>query len=151
MNYAAPVKDMLFVKRELAGLKEIAALPGFEDAGEETAQAVLEEAAKFCGEVRAPLNVEGGRNPSAWEDGNATATPGFKEAFRQFAEGGWQMARALLVATAKHDEDPSFSGAKIADTQFYAEHMLPHAAALETLIVTAKSDEGVLALSEERF
>ena len=38
----------------------------------------------------APLNVEGDRNPSSWKDGKVTTTPGFKEAFRQYAEGGWQ-------------------------------------------------------------
>jgi len=90
MTYAAPVKDMLFTMKELAGLDTIAALPGFEDANLDTAQAVLEESAKLCGEVLAPLNVEGDRNPSSWRDGNVTATPGFRDAFRQFAEGGWQ-------------------------------------------------------------
>ncbi len=90
MSYSAPIKDMLFVMKELAGLDDIAALPGFEDANLDTAQAVLEESAKLCGEVLAPLNVEGDRNPSSWKDGVVTATPGFKEAFRQFGEGGWQ-------------------------------------------------------------
>ena len=90
MSYTAPVKDMLFVMKELAGLDAIAALPGFEDANLETAQAVLDESAKLCGEVLAPLNVEGDRNPSSWKDGVVTATPGFADAFRQFAEGGWQ-------------------------------------------------------------
>ncbi|AXE93229.1 acyl-CoA dehydrogenase [Paraburkholderia terricola] len=90
MSYTAPIKDMLFVMKELAGLEEIATLPGFEDANLDTAQAVLEESAKLCGEVLAPLNVEGDRNPSSWKDGVVTATPGFKDAFRQFAEGGWQ-------------------------------------------------------------
>ena len=90
MSYTAPIKDMLFVLKELAGLDEVARLPGFEDAGIDTAQAVLEESAKLCGEVLAPLNVEGDRNPSSWKDGVVTATPGFKEAFRQFVEGGWQ-------------------------------------------------------------
>ncbi|MEA3102465.1 acyl-CoA dehydrogenase [Caballeronia mineralivorans] len=90
MSYTAPVTDMLFVMKELAGLEEIATLPGFEDANLETAQAVLEESAKLCGEVLAPLNVEGDRNPSTWKDGVVTATPGFKDAFRQFGEGGWQ-------------------------------------------------------------
>src|SRR5258708_7751429 len=88
--YNAPIKDMLFVMKELAGLEDLAALPGFEDANLDTAQAVLEESAKLCGEVLAPLNVEGDRNPSSWKDGVVTATPGFKEAFRQFADGGWQ-------------------------------------------------------------
>ncbi|MGF6568407.1 alkylation response protein AidB-like acyl-CoA dehydrogenase [Paraburkholderia sp. GAS333] len=90
MSYTAPIKDMLFVMKELAGLEDIATLPGFEDANLDTAQAVLEESAKLCGEVLAPLNVEGDRNPSSWKDGVVTATPGFKEAFRQFSEGGWQ-------------------------------------------------------------
>jgi alkylation response protein AidB-like acyl-CoA dehydrogenase len=90
VSYRAPVKDMLFCMKELAGLAEVAKLPGFEDAGVETAQAVLEECARFNEGVVAPLNVEGDRNPSAWKDGQVTTTPGFKEAFRQFAEGGWQ-------------------------------------------------------------
>src|SRR5882762_5821880 len=90
MTYRAPIKDMLFCMKELAGLDEVARLPGFEDAGVETAQAVLEECAKFNEGVVAPLNVEGDKNPSSWEDGVVTTTPGFKQAFRQFGEGGWQ-------------------------------------------------------------
>jgi alkylation response protein AidB-like acyl-CoA dehydrogenase len=90
MSYRAPVQDMLFDIRHLAGIEEIAKLPGFEEAGFDTAQAVLEECAKFNEGVIAPLNVEGDRNPSSWKDGKVTTTPGFKEAFRQYAEGGWQ-------------------------------------------------------------
>jgi 3-(methylthio)propanoyl-CoA dehydrogenase len=90
MPYTAPLKDMLFDIRHLAGIDEIAKMPGFEEAGLETAQAVLEECAKFNEGVVAPLNVEGDRNPSSWKDGKVTTTPGFKEAFRQYAEGGWQ-------------------------------------------------------------
>ena len=87
MTYRAPIKDMLFCMKELAGLDEIAKLPGFEDAGFDTAQAVLEECAKFNEEVVAPLNVEGDRSPSYWKDGQVFTTPGFKEAFRRFGEG----------------------------------------------------------------
>ncbi|MDF2467520.1 MAG: acyl-CoA dehydrogenase [Ramlibacter sp.] len=90
MPYTAPIKDMLFDMRHLAGLDEIAKLPGFEDAGYDTAQAVLEECARFNEGVVAPLNVEGDRNPSSFQAGKVTTTPGFKEAFRQYAEGGWQ-------------------------------------------------------------
>ena len=90
MSYRAPVKEMLFVVKELADIDGIAALPGHEDAGFDTAQAVVEEAARFCGEVLAPLNVDGDRNPSVWANGEVKTTPGFKDAFRQFAEGGWQ-------------------------------------------------------------
>ncbi|CAN5385405.1 acyl-CoA dehydrogenase [soil metagenome] len=90
MSYQAPLKDMLFAMQELAGLAKVSALPGFEDYGIDTAQAVLEESAKFCESVVAPLNREGDKNPSSWIDGVVTTTPGFKEAFKQFAEGGWQ-------------------------------------------------------------
>jgi alkylation response protein AidB-like acyl-CoA dehydrogenase len=51
---------------------------------------VLEECAKFTEGVLAPLNFEGDKNPSSWKDGVVTTTPGFKDAFRQLTEGGWQ-------------------------------------------------------------
>ena len=60
MTYRAPVNDMLFCMKELAGLEQVAQLPGFEEAGLETAQAVLEECAKFNEGVVAPLNVDAG-------------------------------------------------------------------------------------------
>ncbi len=90
MSYVAPIKDMLFCMKELAGLEEVARMPGFEDAGLDTAQAVLEECAKLNEGVIAPLNWEGDKYPSSWHDGKVTTTPGFKEAFREYAEGGWQ-------------------------------------------------------------
>jgi 3-(methylthio)propanoyl-CoA dehydrogenase len=90
MSYTAPLKDMLFDIQHLAGIERIAQLPGFEEAGLETAQAVLEECAKFNEGVVAPLNVDGDKNPSSWKDGQVTTTPGFKDAYRQYSEGGWQ-------------------------------------------------------------
>src|SRR5439155_9056361 len=90
MTYRAPVKDMLFCMKELAGLDEVAEIPGSDDAGLETAQAVLEECAKFNEEVDAPLNVEGAKWPSTFQDGKVITTAGFKEAFKQCGEGGWQ-------------------------------------------------------------
>jgi alkylation response protein AidB-like acyl-CoA dehydrogenase len=90
MTYRAPVKDMLFDMQHLANIEQVAQLPGFEDAGFDTAQAVLEECAKFSEGVLSPLNWEGDKNPSSWKNGVVTATPGFKEAYKQFAEGGWQ-------------------------------------------------------------
>nr|WP_315465001.1 acyl-CoA dehydrogenase [uncultured Rhodoferax sp.] len=90
MSYVAPVKDMLFNIQHLARIEQIAQLPGFEDAGLDTAQAVLEESAKFTEGVLAPLNWEGDKNPSSLKDGVVTATPGFKDAFKQFTDGGWQ-------------------------------------------------------------
>jgi len=90
MTYHAPIKDMLFAMKELADIDAVAALPGFEEAGYDTAQAVLEECARFNEGVVAPLNREGDLNPSSWLDGKVTTTAGFKDAFRQFGEGGWQ-------------------------------------------------------------
>jgi alkylation response protein AidB-like acyl-CoA dehydrogenase len=90
MTYRAPIKDMLFCMNDLAGLELVARLPGFEEAGLDTAQAVLEECAKLNEGVIAPLNVPGDREPSWFKEGQVTTTAGFKEAFRQFAEGGWQ-------------------------------------------------------------
>ncbi|MFY7866634.1 acyl-CoA dehydrogenase [Roseateles sp.] len=91
MTYRAPVKDMLFNMQELAGLQSLTEqIPAFADYGIDTAQAVLEECAKLNEDVIAPLNWEGDKNPSYWKDGQVFTTPGFKEAFKQFAEGGWQ-------------------------------------------------------------
>ena len=57
MTYAAPLDDMRFVLSHLAGLPEIATLPGFEDADPDLVEAILIEAARFAGEVLAPLNL----------------------------------------------------------------------------------------------
>jgi len=90
VTYRAPVQDMLFVMKELAGIDAVAELPGHEDAGYDTASAVLEECAKFSASVLAPLNWEGDKYPSTFHDGKVTTTPGFKDAFKQFCAGGWQ-------------------------------------------------------------
>ncbi len=90
MSYRAPVKDMLFVMKELAGIDAVAQLPGHEDSGYDTAAAVLEECAKLAEGVIAPLNAEGDRVPSYFKDGQVTTSKGFQDAFKQYAAGGWQ-------------------------------------------------------------
>ena len=90
MTYRAPIKDMMFAMKELAGIDAVATLPGFEDAGAETAQAVLEECAKFNEGVIAPLNWDGDLKPATWNNGVVTTTKGFSQAFKQYGEGGWQ-------------------------------------------------------------
>jgi len=90
MTYKAPLKDMLFNIQHIANIKEVAKIPGFEDAGFETAQAVLEECAKFNEGVLSPLNWAGDQNPSTFKAGVVTTTPGFKDAFKQYVDGGWQ-------------------------------------------------------------
>jgi alkylation response protein AidB-like acyl-CoA dehydrogenase len=90
MAFVAPVKDQLFCIKELAGIDQIAQIPGFEDAGYETAQAVLEESAKFNEGVVAPLNWSGDQDHGSWDNGVVRASKGFKEAYQALAEAGWQ-------------------------------------------------------------
>ena len=89
MTFRAPVKDQLFCMKELAGLDKIAQIPGFEEAGFETAQAVLEEAAKFNEDVIAPLNWSGDQDHGSWDNGVVRASAGFKEAYKALTEAGW--------------------------------------------------------------
>ena len=92
MPYIAPVKDMLFVMNDLAGLDQVLQLPEFAEAGldVDTAAAIVDESGKFNQEVIAPLNWAGDQNPSSWKDGVVTTTPGFKDAFKQYGSSGWQ-------------------------------------------------------------
>jgi alkylation response protein AidB-like acyl-CoA dehydrogenase len=87
--YAAPLKDMRFVLNELAGLSEVASLPGCEEATPDTVDAILEEAARFASGVLDPLNRSGDEEGSNWSDGEVRTPKGFRDAYRQFAEGGW--------------------------------------------------------------
>ncbi|PKO30625.1 MAG: acyl-CoA dehydrogenase [Betaproteobacteria bacterium HGW-Betaproteobacteria-7] len=88
-EYSAPLKDMRFVMQELAGLEQVVALPGCEEATPDVVDAILEEAAKFAGAVLSPLNRAGDTNGAKWKDTVVTTTPGFKEAYRQFVDNGW--------------------------------------------------------------
>jgi acyl-CoA dehydrogenase len=88
MNYQAPLRDMQFVLHELAGLEEVAKLPGFEDTID-VADAILEEAATFAAEVLDPINQVGDKQGCTWKDGDVTTPAGFKEAYAQFAKAGW--------------------------------------------------------------
>ena len=90
MSYKAPVKDMLFNIEHLARIDQIAQMPGFEDAGLETAQAVLEECARFNEDVVAPLNFDADKAPSTHSGTSVTTSKGFKDAYKQYTEGGWQ-------------------------------------------------------------
>ncbi|MBV9440189.1 MAG: acyl-CoA dehydrogenase family protein, partial [Candidatus Eremiobacteraeota bacterium] len=87
-TYRAPLRDMQFVLRELAGIDEIAKLPGCADAAD-VLDAILDEAATFAAEVLDPLNQSGDREGCTWRHGAVTTPPGFKEAYRSFAQAGW--------------------------------------------------------------
>ncbi len=88
-HYVAPLKDMLFVLRELAGLDAVAALPGHEEMSVELAAAILEEAGRFAGKVLSPLNQVGDRHGAHWREGDVVTAPGWREAYVQFVAGGW--------------------------------------------------------------
>jgi alkylation response protein AidB-like acyl-CoA dehydrogenase len=88
-TYIAPVRDMQFVIRELAGLEQLTGLPGYEEATPELAEAVLEEAAKLASEVLAPLNKTGDERGASLTRDGVVAAQGFGAAYRQFVENGW--------------------------------------------------------------
>ena len=88
-NYNAPIRDMQFVLRELAGLDAVAALPGCEDASPDVVDAILEEAGKFATGVLSPLNWTGDQEGARWDNGVVHTATGWKEAYKQFAEAGW--------------------------------------------------------------
>ncbi|MGM0536251.1 MAG: acyl-CoA dehydrogenase [Pseudomonadota bacterium] len=87
--FAAPVRDIRFVLEELLEYGSLS-LPGFEEATPDLVEAVLEEAAKLAGEVWAPLNASGDHQGcTRRDDGSVTLPDGFAEAYRAYAEGGW--------------------------------------------------------------
>ncbi|MFN4087935.1 MAG: acyl-CoA dehydrogenase [Alphaproteobacteria bacterium] len=88
-DYRAPIEEMRFVLREVAGLDEVAALPGCGDATPELVDAALEEAGKLAAGVLAPLNRSGDRTGARLENGVVRTPDGFRDAYRAFVEGGW--------------------------------------------------------------
>jgi len=88
-TYSAPLRDMHFVLRELAGIDQVGKLPGYEEATPDTIDAILEEAGKFATGVLSPINTSGDHEGAKWHDSNVTMPQGFKEAYRQFVENGW--------------------------------------------------------------
>ncbi|MFI5024079.1 MAG: acyl-CoA dehydrogenase [Alphaproteobacteria bacterium] len=86
--YSPPLKEMRFAL-DLAGLAEVAGLPGTGELTPDLVDAVLEEAGKLAAEVLAPLNQPGDKEGSRLENGIVYTPKGFKEAYRRFVEGGW--------------------------------------------------------------
>ncbi len=89
MTYVAPLDEMRFALRRIAGLSEVAALPGYEEATDDLVDAVLEEAGKLAAEVLAPLNAPGDRQRAVYENGVVRVPDGFTEAYQSFVESGW--------------------------------------------------------------
>jgi len=110
MTYRAPVAEMLFAMRHVAGLDRLIGdglAPGLEDG---MSEAILEEAAKFAGERLAPLNRVGDEHGAHFKDGVVTTAPGFKEAYKDWSAAGWNALTGpvefggqglpMLIATA---------------------------------------------------
>lgn len=89
MTFATPVRDMRFALDQMAGLPALIRSGAYPELSSDTVDAILAEAAKFCDTVIAPLNRGSDRAPSRLENGVVRTSPGFKEAYRQYVDGGW--------------------------------------------------------------
>jgi len=89
MTYRAPVSEIAFMLKHAAGFAQALHDGIYGDLGEDTVDAVLEEAGKFASEVIAPLNVIGDRHGVIFKDGAITTAPGWKEAYQAWAAAGW--------------------------------------------------------------
>ena len=89
-QYAAPLRDIRFVREELLDVHSVyETLPGFEEATPDLVNSIFEEGAKICEELLAPLNAVGDEQGCQWKDGEVTTPEGFKEAYRTYVEGDW--------------------------------------------------------------
>ena len=89
MSYIAPQKDMLFALEHIAQMPQIMQDTAM-DLDMDTVAGILDEAAKINQDVIAPTNRVGDEQPSFLKDGKVTTSPGFKAAFEQYVQGGWQ-------------------------------------------------------------
>jgi acyl-CoA dehydrogenase len=89
MPYRAPVKDIRFILDNVVGFADVASTPHFSGASNDLIEAILTEAGRLCTDVLAPLNRVGDLAPARLENGAVVSSPGFAEAYRAIAEGGW--------------------------------------------------------------
>ena len=88
--YSAPVRDTQYVLEHIVELGKYDNLPTFANASSDIVEAILTEGGRFAGEVLAPLNRVGDEEGcTRHADGSVTTPAGFKEAYKQFCEGGW--------------------------------------------------------------
>jgi alkylation response protein AidB-like acyl-CoA dehydrogenase len=91
-QYVAPLRDMQFVLHEFLNVtEEFKNLPRYQEIDADIINQVLEEGARFTQEVLFPLNHSGDREGCHYDaETKAVTTPkGFKEAYKQYVEGGW--------------------------------------------------------------
>src|SRR5258705_3165992 len=89
-TYKAPLEDVSFLLNDVFQIDRYDNLPGFSDASADVREAVLGEAGKLAEEVVQPTNRSGdGEGCTRHDDGSVTTPKGFKEAYKQYADGGW--------------------------------------------------------------
>ena len=90
LEYRAPVDDIGFLLNDVFKVQDLwATIPQFADFPEDLVDAICQEAGRLASEVMAPINVSGDESGCTFADGTVTTPPGFKEAYRGLAEGGW--------------------------------------------------------------
>jgi alkylation response protein AidB-like acyl-CoA dehydrogenase len=90
MDYRAPVEDLRFALEEVAAVDTVKSGGAFHEFTDDLTGAILDEAAKLSGDVLGPLNRVGDLKGCTLENGEVTTPEGFKDAYAQFVEGGWQ-------------------------------------------------------------
>lgn len=88
-SYLPPLDELRFVLNDVLGYERLFSLPAYRHADAGVADAVLSEAARFAGEVLAPLGPVGDAHGARFEHGRVTMPPGFREAYARYVEGGW--------------------------------------------------------------
>ena len=88
-SYTPPLDHMRFVLNRMVGIDRLAALPGYGDVDQDLVDQILDEAGKFASAELAPLNAIGDQQGAVLENGVVRTPEGFKEAYRQFVDGGW--------------------------------------------------------------
>jgi len=88
-TYKAPLRDIRFVLDELLDVGQLANLPGYADATPELLATVIEEAAKLCEDVLAPLNPKGDAEGCHYENGSVRTPAGYRDGYTAYCHGGW--------------------------------------------------------------
>ena len=152
MTYTAPVKAMHYLLKHAVDIDSVLATPAHSDTGHDLISDILNGAADFAQDVLAPLNWDGDQKGATLKDGNVTAAPGFKDAYKAYVESGWQgiaapeeiggMGLPQAVACATNE-------------MFYAANMAfglcPMLTASATKALHAHADEGLQAKYLEKM
>ena len=81
-SYKAPIEDVKFILQDVLGIDRYNNLAGFAEASPDVVDAILQEGAKLCEEVIAPLNLSGDKEGcTRHPDGSVTTPKGFKDAY----------------------------------------------------------------------